>query len=100
MLTDSEVTEVLEHIDDLNRWAHEIKDYAADLAINHGKQWPGYKIVEGRSVRHYKDEAAVAKIAEANGYHNIYQKNVTTNYKIRKAARQEEIHRAVQSRNC
>ena len=27
-------------------------------------------------------------------------KEVTTNYKIRKAARQEEIHRAVQSRNC
>ena len=38
LLTDKEVTEVLEHIDDLNRWAHEVKDYAADLAMNHGKR--------------------------------------------------------------
>lgn len=84
LLTDSEVTEVLEHIDDLNRWAHEIKDYAADLAINHGKQWPGYKIVEGRSVRHYKDEAAVAKIAEEHGYHDIYQKKLLPITKLEK----------------
>lgn len=84
LLTDKEVTEVLEHIDDLNRWAHEVKDYAADLAINHGKQWPGYKIVEGRSVRHYKNEAAVAKIAEANGCHNIYQKKLLPITKLEK----------------
>lgn len=84
LLTDSEVAEILEHIDDLNRWAHEIKDYAADLAINHGKQWPGYKIVEGRSVRHYKNEADVTKIAEANGYHNIYQKKLLPITKLEK----------------
>ena len=84
LLTDKEVTEVLEHIDDLNRWAHEVKDYAADLAINHGKQWPGYKIVEGRSVRHYKDEAAVAKIAEGHGYHDIYQKKLLPITKLEK----------------
>lgn len=46
----------MSHIGDLNRWAHEVKDYAADLAISHGKQWPGFKIVKGRSIRHYKDE--------------------------------------------
>lgn len=84
LLTDNEVTEALKHIDDLNRWAHEVKDYAADLAINHGKQWPGYKIVEGRSVRHYKNEAAVAKIVEANVYHNIYQKKLLPITKLEK----------------
>lgn len=84
LLTDNEVTEVLEHIDDLNRWAHEVKEYAADLAINHGKQWPGYKIVEGRSVRHYKNEADVAKIAEDHGYHNIYQKKLLPIKKLEK----------------
>nr|WP_302427081.1 DUF2800 domain-containing protein [Limosilactobacillus mucosae] len=84
LLTDSEVTEVLEHIDDLNQWAHEVKAYAADLAINHGKQWPGYKIVEGRSIRRYKDENAVAEIAEANGYHNIYQKKLLPITKLEK----------------
>lgn len=84
LLTDSEVAEVLEHIDDLNRWAHEVKDYAADLAINHGKRWPGYKIVEGRSIRRYKDEKAVAKIAETNGIHNIYQQKLLPITKLEK----------------
>ncbi len=84
LLTDSDVAEVLNHIDDLNRWAHEVKDYAADLAINHGKQWPGFKIVEGRSIRHYKDEQAIARIAEANGIHDIYQKKILPITKLEK----------------
>lgn len=84
LLTDSEVAEVLSHIDDLNRWVHEVKDYAVDLAIHHGKQWPGYKIVEGRSMRHYKDEKAVAKIAETNGIHDIYQKKLLPITKLEK----------------
>lgn len=84
LLTNSEVAEVLNHIDDLNRWAHEVKDYAADLAINHGKQWPSFKIVEGRSIRHYKDEQAIARIAEANGIHDIYQKKLLPITKLEK----------------
>ncbi|MCC4396963.1 DUF2800 domain-containing protein [Limosilactobacillus reuteri] len=61
-----------------------MKDYAIDLAINHGKQWSGYKIVEGRSVRHYKDEATVAKIAKYHGYHDIYQKKLLPITKLKK----------------
>lgn len=38
--TDNEVAEVMSHIDNLSRWAYEVKDYAADLAVKHGKQWP------------------------------------------------------------
>ena len=68
----------------MNRWAHEIKDYAADLAINHGKEWLGYKIVEGRSTRRYKDENVVAKIAEANGIHDIYQRKLLPITKLEK----------------
>lgn len=67
LLTDAEVAEVLAHIDDLNRWAHEVKAYAADLAINHGKTWPGFKLVEGRSIRHYRDENQVAENLSAAG---------------------------------
>lgn len=84
LLTNIEVIEVLEHIDDLNRWAHKDKDHAADLAINHDKQWPSYKIAEGRSIRHYKNEAAVVEIAEANSYHNIYKKKLLPITKLEK----------------
>lgn len=85
LLNDAEVAEVLTHADDLNRWVHDVKAYATDLAINHGKKWPGFKLVEGRSVRHYKDEATVAKIAEKHGYHDIYQKKLLPITKDRKS---------------
>ena len=32
-----------------------------------GKTWSGFKLVEGRSIRKYTDEAAVAQAAEAAG---------------------------------
>lgn len=76
LLTDAEVGEVLEHIDDLNRWAHEVKAYATDLSINHGKKWPGFKLVEGRSIRHYRDESLVAVVLQEAGYADIYQKKL------------------------
>ena len=63
-------------LDDLTRWAEEIRAYAQDAAVNHGKQWHGYKVVEGRSIRKYTDEAAVIETANAAGYHDIFRKTL------------------------
>ena len=76
LLTDAEIEEILGKLDDLTRWAEEIKAYAQDAALNHGKQWHGYKVVEGRSVRKYSDEAAVIEAANAAGYHDIFRKSL------------------------
>lgn len=76
MLTDAEIEEILGKLDDLTRWADEIKSYAQDAALNHGKQWHGYKVVEGRSVRKYSDEEAVIEAANAAGYHDIFRKTL------------------------
>ena len=76
LLTDAEIEEILSKLDDLTRWAEEIKAYAQDAALNHGKQWHGYKVVEGRSVRKYSDEAAVIEAANAAGYHDIFRKSL------------------------
>lgn len=70
------MAEVIAHVDDLNRWAHEVKAYAAAPAINHGKNWPGFKLVEGRSIRHYRDETKIAKTLQVAGYSDIYQKKL------------------------
>ena len=51
LLTDSEIEEILNIIPDLTKWAGEITAYATDAAVNHGKEWSGFKVVEGRSVR-------------------------------------------------
>ena len=76
LLTDSEIEEVLSILPDLTKWANEITAYATDAAVNHGKEWQGFKVVEGRSVRKYKDENAVAEKAVISGYKDIYRKSL------------------------
>jgi len=78
LLTDYEIEEVLSKLSDLTKWANEIIAYATDAAINHGKEWHGFKVVEGRSVRKYKDEDAVAETAKANGYKDIFRQSLIT----------------------
>jgi len=76
LLTDNEIEEILSILPDLTKWANEITAYATDAAVNHGKEWHGFKVVEGRSVRKYKDENAIADKAEASGYKDIYRKSL------------------------
>ena len=76
LLTDSEIEEVLTILPDLTKWANEITAYATDAAVNHGKEWHGFKVVEGRSVQKYKDENAVAEKAVISGYKDIYRKSL------------------------
>lgn len=65
-LTDEEIEDILGQVDHLVSWAEDIKTYALESAIG-GKHWNGYKLVEGRSVRRYTDEDAVAKAVQADG---------------------------------
>lgn len=73
LLTDEEIEDILPKLSDLVKWANDIMSYATDAALNHGKQWKGFKIVEGRSVRKYSDEDAVIKAAKAAGYRDIFK---------------------------
>jgi len=76
MLTDAEIEDILGKLDDLTKWANDIMGYAQDAALNHGKQWSGFKVVEGRSNRKYADEDAVIDAANAAGYHDLYKKTL------------------------
>lgn len=76
LLTDEEIEDILSRLDDLTKWANEIAAYAQDAAINHGKQWTGFKLVEGRSIRKYSDESAVVAAATAAGYRDIFKKSL------------------------
>lgn len=78
LLSDEEIEDVLSVIPDLTKWANDIMAYATESAILHGKKWNGFKVVEGRSVRKYKDEEAVAQAAKASGYKDIYRHSLIT----------------------
>lgn len=66
-LEDDEVEIILSKVDDLISWVSDIKEYALQQALN-GKQWNGWKIVEGRSIRKYTDDALVASTVQNEGF--------------------------------
>lgn len=84
LLNDAEIEEVLEHIDDLVKWASEIKEYATKITIENDKEWSNYKLVEGRSIRKVKDEERVVEILKENGYNNIYKTSLLTLTELQK----------------
>jgi len=76
LLSDEEIESILTRLDELTLWANDIKAYAWEAAVNHGKQWRGFKLVEGRSNRRYLSEEAVAKAAQEAGYSDIYRRSL------------------------
>ena len=76
LLTDAEIAEVLKVSDELAKWSADVYAYAQDQAIVHGKQWTGYKLVEGRSNRKYSSDAEVEQAAKAAGYTDIYKQSL------------------------
>lgn len=78
LLTDAEIEDVLAKLDELTAWASDIRAYALEAAIHHGKQWNGFKLVAGRSNRKYASEEKVAETVKAAGYHDIYRQSLIT----------------------
>lgn len=67
LLTDEEIEEIPPILPDITKWANDIAAYALESVVHHGKEWNGYKLVEGRSNRKYSDDDAVAKVAKSMG---------------------------------
>jgi len=78
LLTDEEIIEVMAIADALQSWVSDVQAYALDQAVNHNKEWPGYKLIEGRSYRRYEDEAQAAEVLMAAGFgeDKIYAKKL------------------------
>lgn len=73
ILTDEELVEILEKKKQFESWMDAVAGYALQTAIA-GKEWPGYKVVEGRSVRKYRDEGEVVAKLTAAGHTDIFKK--------------------------
>ena len=67
-LSDDELAEVLKAAEELNAWAKDVADYALEQVRDHGKQYAGWKLVEGRSNRVYKDQDAVMETLLLSGF--------------------------------
>lgn len=66
-LSDNDIADILGKVEDLVKWASDIKDYALEQALL-GVVYPGYKVVEGRSNRKYTDVSRIADILITNEF--------------------------------
>ena len=92
LLADEEIADILGKVDALTAWASDVKEYALQQAIS-GKEWTGWKLVEGRSNRKYTSEAAVAATVEGAGFDPYERKvlGVTAMQKLLGKTRFEEL---------
>ena len=67
LLTDEEIGEILRQAEEVQKWVADVSAYALEQALA-GKQYDGWKLVEGRSIRKYADEIKVADTLRAAGY--------------------------------
>jgi len=66
-LSDEEIADVLSRAEMFSQWIKAVEEHALAEAIN-GKRWPGYKLVEGRSVRTIANEEAVVQELTKAGF--------------------------------
>ncbi len=92
LLTDEDIEDILSKVDDLVAWAADIKEYALQQAIS-GKEWSGWKLVEGRSNRKYLSDAVVADVVEHAGFDPYERKvlGVTAMQKLLGKSRFDEL---------
>ena len=67
LLGDDEIAEILKQADELASWVSDIKGYALSV-LGRGGKLEGFKLVEGRSIRKYTDEQAVAEAVNSSGF--------------------------------
>lgn len=76
-LSDAEIADVLTQLPKLKSWAADVETHALSLAVNQGRVFPGFKVVEGRSLRKYTDETAVVQAGSAAGV-DVWERRVKT----------------------
>ena len=77
LLTDDELADAMERAAVLTKWVRDLDSYCL-IEILSGHAIPGWKVVEGRSVRKYSDEVKVAEAAKAAGFKDalLYERSL------------------------
>lgn len=77
LLTDEQIAKVLEKSAEAIKWMGDVKEFALEQAIA-GREFPGFKLVEGRSTRSYANQDAVAAALRAAGFSDavIYERSL------------------------
>lgn len=78
LINDAELLDIYGKADFISKWLSDVKSLVLKEAVA-GKKWPGMKLVEGRSIRVWKDESKAISILEEN----LYEPNEYLNSKLK-----------------
>ncbi len=95
LLTDVAIADILGRADLFRKWIDAVEAHALSEAVHHDKQWPGYKLVEGRSNRKYSDEKAISDTLLLAGYDETTytEKSLLGITKMEKALGKDEFNK-------
>lgn len=87
VLDDVAIVEILSRADMIADWLKAVEEHALNEAVSNGKQWPGYKLVEGRSIRKYRDQLKVVEVLKGAGFDEavLYKKELLSITNMEKA---------------
>ena len=93
-MDNNDIAFVLSRVDELVKWASDIKDYALEQALQ-GEEYEGFKVVEGRSNRKWSSEDKVGQILIGEGFKEsiIYTTKLDGISKIESAIGKKEVQR-------
>lgn len=91
LMTEEQIVEVLVNAPVVEKWLKAVKDYALEAALD-GVEFPGMKLVAGRSTRSYSDEEALLDSLHDAGVEDalIYERNLLSPAKLEKLLGKKE----------
>jgi hypothetical protein len=84
LMTDDEIEAILPKLDSIASYIEDIKSYCLKKAIEKGKRWKGYKLVEATTKRKISDEDAVAKVLTDSGFNPYAPKKLLSLTELQK----------------
>lgn len=95
-LTLEEIGEILEKAKDLAKWAEDLKEYALSESLK-GNEVPGWKAVNGRGSRSFKNTDEAIKVLVDNGIAEelLYERKYLTLAQIEKMVGKKEFNNLV-----
>jgi len=94
VLETNEIADIIGKADEFIKWAKDVQEYALEQALK-GEQYPGFKVVEGRSNRKWTDEDKIGEILLGQGFLEsiIYTKKLTGISNMESALGKKEVNR-------
>lgn len=83
-LTDDRVLWVAEHAGAIRDWLSAVEEFMTTSAVDGGKVWPGFKLVESQTKRRVVDKERLESFLMKNGFSNCFEPKIVAISKLEK----------------